>query len=426
MTRFLVLGAGRSGLGAVAALARVRPTTQIRLVAPAAPEGVELPGVELVVGREDASLLDEIDVLVKSPGVPETAPLVLAARDREIPVWGEIELAYRLIDGSNPIVGVTGTNGKTTTTLLLAAMLSEGGVPAVAAGNIGTALTSLAGEIEPGRVIVCELSSFQLENVETLRCDVAVLLNLTPDHLDRHGSLAQYGEAKLRIFERQRATDTAVLCIDDPWVDALETLPGEAQIERVSGAVLPARLEDAFARSRLRGPHNRSNAACATRAALALGADRAGICRALESFAPPPHRLEEVRVLDGVRYVNDSKATNVEATVQALAAFERGVHVILGGSLKGGDFAALRPAVERHATRVYLIGEAAARLAATLEGAATPVSRDGTLERALKHARREAQPGETVLLAPACASFDQFQDFEQRGDRFRELVEGLA
>ena len=426
MTRFLVLGAGRSGLGAVGALARVQPLARLRLVAPIAPEGVELPGVELVVGREDASLLDEVDVLVKSPGVPETAPLVLAARARAIPVWGEVELAWRLLGERNPVVGVTGTNGKTTTTLLLAEMLAGGGVPAVAAGNVGTALTSLAGTIEPARAIVCELSSFQLENVETLRCDVAVLLNVTPDHLDRHGSLARYGEAKLRIFERQRADDTAILCIDDPWVAELGDLPGAARVERVSGLALPPELESAFASSRLRGPHNRSNVICAARAALALGADLAGICRALVSFAPPPHRLEEIRVLEGVRYVNDSKATNVEATVQALAAFESGVHVILGGSLKGGGFEALRAAVERHAAGAYLIGEAAPSLAMTLDGVAVPVSRDGTLARALEHARRRAQPGQTVLLAPACASFDQFRDFEQRGDLFRELVEGLA
>ena len=426
MTRFLVLGAGRSGLGAVGALARVQPEARVRLVAPAAPEGVVPPGVELVVGREDASLLDEVDVLVKSPGVPETALLVLAARSREVPVWGEVELAWRLLGGRNPIVGVTGTNGKTTTTLLLAEMLAEGGVPSTAAGNVGTALTSLAGTVEPERAIVCELSSFQLENVETLRCDVAVLLNLTPDHLDRHASLAAYGEAKLRIFERQRPEDTAILCVDDPWVSALGELPGEARVERVSGLILPPELEEAFERSRLRGPHNRANAICAARAALALGAELPGICRALASFAPPPHRLEEVRVLDGVRYVNDSKATNVEASAQALAAFGRGVHVILGGSLKGGGFGTLRPAVDRHAVRAYLIGEAAPSLAVALDGSPVPVSLDGTLERALEHARREARPGETVLLAPACASFDQFRDFEQRGDRFRELVVALA
>ena len=426
MTRFLVLGAGRSGLGAVGALARVQPSAAIRLVAPATPEGVELPGVELVVGREDASLLDEVDVLVKSPGVPETAPLVRAARARRIPVWGEVELAVRLLDGANPIIGVTGTNGKTTTTLLLAAMLEASGIAAVAAGNVGTAITSLAGRIEPGRAIVCELSSFQLENVETLRCDVAVLLNLTPDHLDRHADLEAYGLAKLRIFERQRSSDTAILCVDDPWVAALGELPGEAAVERVSGTLLPPLLEAAFARSRLRGPHNRANVICAAHAALAAGGDEDGISLAVEAFAAPPHRLEEVRVLDGVRYVNDSKATNVEATAQALASFSGGVHVILGGSLKGGGFAGLRPAVREHAVRAYAIGEAAPQLVQVLADTGVAVDDCRTLAVALAAAHRNARPGQTVLLAPACASFDQFRDFEHRGDGFRELVGELA
>ena len=312
--RAVVLGAVRSGIAAAEALRRCAPHVHV-VLADRRPDAGEAPaGVEGALGRDDPELLLGADLLVKSPGIPEEVAIVRAARSAGIPVWAEVELAYRLLEERNPIVGITGTNGKTTTTLLTAAMLEGGGVPCASAGNVGNALSTLAGRVEPGRAIACELSSFQLEGVERFRADVGVLLNVTPDHLDRHGTFASYAEAKLRVFQRQRERDTAVLCADDAYVAALrdEDLPGDGQRLRVSGAELGP-FEAAFAASRLRGPHNRANTACAIAVVRALGADEAGAAAALRDFAAPAHRLEQVRALHGVRYVNDSKATNVEA-----------------------------------------------------------------------------------------------------------------
>ncbi len=424
--RALVLGAVRSGIAAAEALQRCAPHVHVVLADRRADAGEAPAGVEAVLGRDDPELLAGADLLVKSPGVPEEAAIVRAARSAGIPVWAEVELAYRLLEERNPIVGITGTNGKTTTTLLAAAMLERGGVPSVGAGNVGTALSSFAGRIEPGRAIVCELSSFQLEGVERFRADVGVLLNVTPDHLDRHPSFEQYAAAKLRVFERQRPHDTAVLCSDDAYVAALadRDIPGAGRRVRVSGADLGP-FEEAFAASRLRGPHNRANTACAIAVVHALGAAEAGAADALRAFAAPAHRLEEVRELRGVRYVNDSKATNVEATLQALASFEAPLHVILGGSLKGAGFAPLARPLARAASAVYLIGEAAPELRRAFTGSGIELVDCGTLERAVRLAADLAGDGDVVLLSPACASYDQFRDYEQRGERFRELVEAL-
>jgi UDP-N-acetylmuramoylalanine--D-glutamate ligase len=422
--RAVVLGAVRSGIAAAEALTRCAPHVQV-VLADRRPDAGEAPaGVEAVLGRDDPELLAGADLLVKSPGVPEEAAIVRAARSAGIPVWAEVELAYRLLEERNPIVGITGTNGKTTTTLLTAAMLERGGVPSVSAGNVGTALSSFAGRIEPGRTIVCELSSFQLEGVERFRADVGVLLNVTPDHLDRHATFASYAAAKLRVFERQREGDSAVLCIDDPYVAGLETIPGHGRRLRVSGADLGP-FEEAFAASRLRGPHNRANTACAVAVTRILGAREDGAADALRSFAAPAHRLEEVRELRGVRYVDDSKATNVEATLQALASFDAPLHVILGGSLKGADFAPLARPLAQGASAVYLIGEAAPALRRAFAGSGIELVDSGSLERAVGLAASVALAGNVVLLSPACASYDQFRDYEQRGERFRELAEAL-
>ena len=425
--RAVVLGAVRSGLAAAEALTRCAPHVHVVLADRRADAGEAPPGVEAVPGRDDPELLTGADLLVKSPGVPEEAAIVRAARSAGIPVWAEVELAYRLLEERNPIVGITGTNGKTTTTLLTAAMLEGGGVPCASAGNVGTALSSFAGRIDPGRTIVCELSSFQLEGVEQFRADVGVLLNVTPDHLDRHGSFEPYAAAKLRVFERQREGDTAILSVDDAYVAALDDadLPGRAKRVRVSGTEL-ARFEQAFEASHLRGPHNRANAACAIAVARALGADEAGAAAALGDFAAPPHRLEQVRELRGVRYVNDSKATNVEATLQALASFDAPLHVILGGSLKGADFAPLAAPLVYAASAAYLIGEAAPELRRAFSGRGIELVDSGTLERAVRIAASVAAEGDVVLLSPACASYDQFRDYEERGERFRQLVEALA
>jgi UDP-N-acetylmuramoylalanine--D-glutamate ligase len=363
---------------------------------------LEAAGVEVRLGSEEASLLEGMDVLIKSPGVPADAPLVTAARERGVPVWSEVELAARLLP--NPILGVTGTNGKTTTSELLGAML---GAPV--AGNVGRALTELDGEVAADEWIVCELSSFQLEDVEQFRPRIAVLLNLEPDHLDRHGTFEAYREAKLRIFENQRSDDVAV--VPRGFQDV-----GDARRVEFSGAdALPAE-------PRMPGAHNRENAAAATAAARAVGIADAQIARALARFPGVPHRLEEVAELEGVRYVNDSKATNAAASRRAIAAYDAPLHMILGGLGKNESYAELAADLRAKGARAYLIGAAADELASVLD---IPFERSGDLAGAVRAAAAAAKPGEIVLLSPACASYDQFENFEQRGDEFRRLVEEL-
>ncbi len=350
--------------------------------------------VDRSLGNEhDVSLLNGVDVLVKSPGVPGEAPLVVAARERGIPVWSEVELGFTLLPSAR-FVGVTGTNGKTTTAELLGAIFRAAGRDVAVAGNVGTPLTS----VRVADWVVCELSSFQLEDVHELSCDVAVLLNLEPDHLDRHGSFEAYRDAKLRIFERARAKVVPRgLGLEGTEFAADDLLPAEPLI---------------------RGAHNRENAAAATAAARAAGIADDPIAEALRTFPGVPHRLELVGERDGVRYVNDSKATNVAASLRALAAYaDEPVHLILGGSPKGEDFAPLAAAIGPNVRSVHLIGAEAERLATAIDG-----ERDETLERAVEHAARLAEPGDVVLLSPACASYDQFANFEERGEAFRRLV----
>ena len=352
--------------------------------------------VDRTLGNEgDLALLDGVDVVVKSPGVPGDVPLVAQARRRGVPVWSEVELGYRLLaPHGTKLVGVTGTNGKTTTTELLGAIFRAAGRDVAVAGNVGTPLTS----VHRAEWVVCELSSFQLEDVHELACDVAVLLNLEPDHLDRHGSFDAYRAAKLRIFERARAkvvprglgVDGTVFSADDP-------LPAEPLI---------------------RGRHNRENAAAATAAARAAGIADEHIAAGLRTFPGVPHRLELVAERDGVRYVNDSKATNVAAALRALDAYaEEPVHLILGGSPKGEDFAPLAAAIGPNVRSVHLVGAEAERLRDAVGGDV-----DATLDRAVEHAAELARPGDVVLLSPACASFDQFRNFEDRGEAFRRLA----
>jgi UDP-N-acetylmuramoylalanine--D-glutamate ligase len=323
----------------------------------------------------------------------------------------EVELAVRLLP--NPLIGVTGTNGKTTTTAVLGAILGAADVPVEVAGNIGRPLTSLLGAIEGDAWIVCELSSFQLEDVSSLRPRVAVLTNLEPDHLDRHGDLAAYERAKLRIFERQEADDVAIV------PRGFRAIPGAARrVEFAADDELPAE-------PRIRGAHNRENAAAATAAARAIGVPDAAIGRALEAFPGVEHRIEEVAAIDGVLYVNDSKATNAAAALRALASFPgRRKHVILGGRGKAEPYDALASALAA-GDRAYLIGEASDEIAAALDAAGVPYIRSGTLEQGLADAASAAVAPDVVLLSPACASFDQFTSFEHRGEEFRRLVEKL-
>jgi UDP-N-acetylmuramoylalanine--D-glutamate ligase len=308
-------------------------------------------------------------------------------------------------------------------------MLEAGGVPHAVAGNIGDAVSGLVGELEEGSWVVCELSSFQLEDVDELHPRVGVLLNVTPDHLDRHGSLEAYADAKLRMFARQDEDDVAILDDDDPWIARLsdDELPGAARRVRRRRADAPEDLRDAFDDSVLAGSHNLENVLCAAAAAEAAGADRAGVLDAVRRFRPLAHRMERVGELGGVSYINDSKATNQEAAIRALGAFSHGVHLILGGSLKGGDYAPLARAVATGPVAAsYLIGASADAIEAALVLEGVHARQFGSLADALAAAARAAVPGDTVLLAPACASFDQFRDFEDRGDQFRALVEELA
>ena len=369
-------------------------------------------GVEVVLGADDPELLDGVDLIVKSPGVPPAAPLAAAARERGLTFWSEVELGFRLLD--NPILGVTGTNGKTTTSELLGAIFRAAGKDVAVAGNVGRPLSGLDGAIDGEAWVVCELSSFQLENIDTFRPRVAVLLNLAPDHLDRYESLDDYRAAKLRIFENQTAEDVAVVPRD------FGSIPGGARRIEFSLA------DDLPADPSIPGEHNRENAAAATAAARAAGLSDDAIAAGLSSFPGVPHRLELVREIRGVRFVNDSKATNPEAAERALSAYPPGIRLILGGSRKGIPFGQLaKRAAGAGVAQAYLIGDSADEIAEALaaEGVRFTYSRD--LSTAVQDAFRDAEPGDVVLLSPACASYDQFTDFEERGDRFRELVEAL-
>ncbi len=385
-----MLGLARSGQAAVAALER---------------RSVRVVGADRDLGNDDdVSLLDGVELLVKSPGVPGEAVLVVEARLRGIPVWSELELGSRVLD--NPLVAVTGTNGKTTTSELLGAML---GAPV--AGNVGVALSELDGAVEPGSWVVVEASSFQLEDVNTFRPRVAVLLNLEPDHLDRHASFEAYAAAKLRVFENQELGDVAVV------PRGFGAVPGQARRADFD-------VDDPLpAEPLIPGAHNRENAAAATVAARAAGGTEEEIARALREFPGVPHRLEPVAERDGVLYVNDSKATNVAAALRALAAYDRPLLLIAGGRAKGESFEPLAAAARGRIERAFLIGEAAAELAEALDE--LPHETSGDLGTAVAAAAAAARAGDVVLLSPACASYDQFRDFEERGDEFRRLVEAL-
>ena len=408
---FLVVGLARSG---VAALEALRALGLEAVGVDAGSPAVDLPDV--FTGVDGVELLDRAATVVKSPGVPQEAAVIAAARERGLTVMGELELGWRMLP--NRFVAVTGTNGKTTTVALLGHILGD---RAVVAGNVGTALTSL--DVDPGTLVVAEASSFQLEDTIDFAPDIGALINLGSDHLDRHGDLEAYRAAKLRMFVNQAASDVAVI------PDGLEA-PGQARRVRFGGApTADLRLRDgalwwegervmAADEIRLRGPHNLQNAMVAAACALTLGVDPA---EGLATFAGVPHRLEEIATVAGVLYVNDSKATNVESTLVALRSFPSGVRLIVGGRGKGQDFALLAAEIARRCSSVHLIGEDAERIEAAI-GDAVETHHDAELELAVEHARELAHPRDVVLLSPACASFDQFRDFEARGEAFRALV----
>lgn len=452
---YLVVGLARSGRAAARAL-RERGEVVIGLdeAAPERLEGLdelERVGVEVHAGADAAALLARARAsayartCIKSPGVPRDAGVVAQALELRMPVLGELELGWRLI--GNEVVAVTGTNGKTTTVEWIAHVHRVAGRPVTVAGNVGTPISSLAsgageaGAVDPRATVVCECSSFQLEDTIAFAPEAAVLLNIAEDHLDRHKTFDVYRAAKLKLFERQTAEDIAVVPADAAAWDPKGEAGGRARRVRfgsdggaAEGVELQARngglywegewLMDAGELS-LPGRHNLQNGMAVAAACLARGIERDAVVEGLRTFAGVAHRLEEVARNEGVAYVNDSKATNVASTVVALEVFApKTVHLIAGGQGKGQEFAPLREPIQRACRAVYLIGEDAKQIEAVLTEAQTAVEQCGDLEHAVKAAAEAARPGEVVLLSPACASYDQFADYEARGERFGELARG--
>jgi UDP-N-acetylmuramoylalanine--D-glutamate ligase len=408
---------------------------------PAGAEGLTGPNVEISLDDDGLAYLESARCVVKSPGVPSEAPVVEAARERGIPVLGELELAWRLLE--SPFVAVTGTNGKTTVAELLGELWRTAGRPVAVAGNVGTPVASLVGSTSAETTVICEASSFQLEDSEAFAPECALLLNVSPDHLDRHGTMEGYLSAKLRIFANQGSGDVAVyngcseelrgrdlpgrgrrvaFCRGCDGTDCELVIEGESIV--ATGEPLIGLKE-----LRIRGPHNAENAMAAAAAALAMGLGREDVAAGLRAFGGVPHRLEPVAEVGGVSYVNDSKATNVTAARAAIESFGEPLHVILGGSSKGERFGALAEPLAAHAKAAYLLGETAPQLEEDLAAAwagGVAHERFDDLDSAFAAAAAAAAPGEIVLLAPACASFDLYPDYEARGEHFRRLAEARA
>ncbi len=396
-------------------------------------------GVTLELGGHQENTYLAQDLIIPSPGVPADDAFLQAARSKGITIWSEIELAYRFMEGK--LIGITGSNGKTTTTTLVEHILRGAGFPTVLAGNVGTPLISRVEAMTSETVTVAELSSFQLELIDTFRPDISVFLNLTPDHLDRHLTLEAYGAAKARIFENQTELDAAVLNADD--VAAMAYAPKRAQVFKFSrkqhlapGTYLRGDeivfahdgKEESILKQQeipLAGAHNLENVLAAVAATRLAGADPAAIAKGVRSFAGVEHRLEFVAEIAGVRYYNDSKATNVDAALKALDAFSGRILVILGGKDKGSDYTLLQKALREKAILALLIGAAADKIEKQIAGSVA-FERAGSIQRAVEIASHAARPGDVVLLAPACASFDQFQNYEHRGRVFKELVQQIA
>jgi len=443
--RVLVVGLARTGRAAVDCLHRrgARVTvTDSRPPWALQPDVRELLAhrIGLELGLHRAETFQRQDLIVISPGVLPDLPELEVARQRNIPIIPEVEAASWFLEAE--LVGVTGSNGKTTTTALLGRMLETSGFRTFVGGNIGVPLISAVDKVSRDTLVVAELSSFQLETIQNFRPHVAVLLNLTGNHLDRHPSFEAYVRAKAQIFRNQSAEDFAVLNADDPLVMNLAPAIAARKVYFSRKQNLPAglfvsdgrilyrvgNLERVLLRTQevlLRGEFNLENVLAAAAAACVLGADFEALRRAVREFRAVEHRLEYVREIRGVQFYNDSKATSVDAVVKALSAFERGVHLILGGKDKAAPYAPLRPLLKERVRRAYLIGAAADRMARELKGAAELI-RAGDLETAVRQAFEQAVPGDAILLSPACASFDQFQDFEHRGRVFKELVERLS
>jgi len=451
--RILVLGMGRSGEAVMRFLAARRDAGE-EVVFALVDEGTggELEARAAALRAEtradvtlaSATAAGEWDLVVASPGIPPRSPLMRSAVGLGVPVISEVELAWRVTDA--PFVAVTGTNGKTTTTSLLAHLLRGSGIEAQAVGNIGSPAISAAATAQEDTVLVAEVSSFQLALTQRFRPRVAVLLNITPDHVDWHGSVEAYETDKVRVFANMGTGDTAIIDVDDPrsavWAERVAARGVE--VVRVSGATSAtsgAHLEhDTLTVTRggvhtklvpvgelgIRGRHNVSNALAAAAAALVMGASSAAVSDGLRSFAPIEHRLEPVGAVRGVEYFNDSKATNPDAVLKALTAFDgRELIVLLGGRNKGNDFGELARAVAERCRLAVLFGESRPELEAAFHLTGGATAEVAGLSEALEAAAQAARPGDVVLLSPACASFDEFRSYEHRGSVFRELVESL-
>jgi UDP-N-acetylmuramoylalanine--D-glutamate ligase len=441
--RVLVIGLARTGVAtalfcakhhAIVTATDARPEAELA----DAPTKLREAGVTLELGGHVEKTYLAQDLIIPSPGVPADDPLLAKARSKGITIWSEIELAFRFMEGE--LIGITGSNGKTTTTTLIHHVLKAGGKNAILAGNVGTPLIGFVEQMNAETISVVELSSFQLELTDKFRPNIAVFLNLTPDHLDRHKTMEAYTAAKARIFTKQTELDAAVLNADDAPTVALapkkpqlfwfshKTPVHQGACLRGEDVVIVHHGKEEFvmkvADIPLAGTHNLENVLAAATAARLAEVDPATIGQAVKNFAGVEHRLEFVADIRGVRYFNDSKATNVDATLKALDAFPGSVLIILGGKDKGSDYTVLQSPLRQKAVLALLIGAAADKIESQIIGS-VPIERSGTLQQAVETASQAAKAGDIVLLAPACSSFDQFQSYEHRGRVFKELVRGL-
>ncbi len=447
--RVLVVGLGKSGVasslflkahGAHVTVSDTKSGDELRNEIPVLLDH----GITVETGGHGDRTFRGQDLIVVSPGVPVDAPPLVQARALGETVIGEIELAAQFLPG--PIIAITGSNGKTTTTTLTGEIITAAGFPALVGGNIGTPAISLAERAKAETVIVLEISSFQLETIQTFRPKVAVVLNVTPDHLDRHRTFDVYVNAKARIFENQQPSDFAVLNADDPtcvtmgsrtraqvfWFSRQKEVQRGAWVRdgnivfRDAGVEQKTQQREIMQVSEipLKGAHNLENVLAAVCAGVLMGCPPDKIRQAVCDFKAVEHRLEFVATIRGVDYYNDSKATNVDATIKALESFPANIHLILGGKDKGSNYTVLNDLLRQRVKRVYTIGAAAAKIESEIKG--PDVVHAETLENAVRKANAAAQPGDVVLLAPACASFDQFKNYEHRGQMFKEIVRGLA
>ena len=442
--RTLVVGLGKSGVasalfmkahGARVTVSDTKSGDELRNEIPVLLDH----GITVETGGHGERTFRGQDLIVVSPGVPVDAPPLVQARSLGETVIGEIELAAQFLPG--PIVAITGSNGKTTTTTLTGEIMTAAGLPTLVGGNIGTPAISLAERAKADTAVVLEISSFQLETIQTFRPKIAVVLNVTPDHLDRHRTFEIYTDAKARIFENQQESDFAVLNADDPtcvamgqrtraqvyWFSRLKEVQSGAWVR--DGNIVfrdPKGQREILQVSEipLKGAHNLENVLAAVCASILMGCAPEKIRQAVHNFKAVEHRLEFVATIGGVDYFNDSKATNVDATIKALESFPANIHLILGGKDKGSDYTVLNDLIRQRVKRIYTIGAAAAKIESQVKGA--EVLHSETLENAIRKAHATAQSGDIVLLAPACASFDQFKSYEHRGKLFKEIVSGLA